>query len=160
MNELHFVRTVTAVLLCCCILVACSTGEDLTTNTRSAQFTDRSEKVAFLTRYLKRAPGLLDAEYAIWYQDNGHGGVPGPSDYDMRIIARVAPDSLDVWTEGLSLEPRTGTNFAWKDLMSDTVAWRITSFAQRYQGVGEVVLVYREEGIVLARYSNNLVALE
>jgi hypothetical protein len=140
--------------------MACSTGEDLTTDTRSAQFTDRSEKLAFLARYLKRAPGLLDAEYAIWHQDNGHGGVPGPSDYDIRVIARVVPDSLDAWIEGLSLEAYTGTNLAWKDLMSDTVAWRITSPAQCYRGVGEVVLVHSEEGIVLARYASMPIALD
>jgi hypothetical protein len=160
MNGLHSVRLVIAVLLSCCALVACSAGEDLTTDTRSAQFSNGPEKLTFLARYLKRSPGLLDAEYAIWYQDNGHGGVPGPSDYDMRVIARVIPDSLDAWTEGLTLETYSGTASDWQELMSDTVAWRIASAAQLYRGPAKVLLVHGDEGVVLARYSTMPIGLE
>ncbi|MCC7502904.1 MAG: hypothetical protein IT229_10265 [Flavobacteriales bacterium] len=160
MNGLYSVRLVIAVVLSCCVFVACSTGKDLTTDTRSLQFSNRTEKLAFLARYLKRAPGLVDAEYAIWYQDNGHGGVPGPSDYDIRIIARVVPDSLDAWTEGLTQGSWTGTDLAWKDLMADTVAWRIASAAQLYRGPSKVLLVHDDEGIVLARYSSMPIELE
>lgn len=160
MNGLHPVRLVIAVLLSCPAFLACSTGKDLTTDTRSAQFSNGPEKLAFLARYLKRSPGLLDAEYAIWYQDNGHGSVPGPSDYDIRIIARVVPDSLDAWTKGLTQEPWTGTDRAWKDLMADTVEWRITSTAQLYRGPAKVFLIHRDEGVVLARYSSMPIGLE
>lgn len=153
-------RRMIAFFLTGSVLVACSTGKDLTTDTRSVQFSNRTEKLAFLARYLKRAPGLLDAEYAIWYQDNGDGGVPGPSDYDIRVLARVIPDSLDAWTEGLSREPWTGSNLAWKDLMVDTVVWRIASAAQLYRGPSKVLLVHRDEGVVLARYSTMPVGLE
>lgn len=160
MNGLHSVRPMFAVLLACCAFLACSADKDLTTDTRSSQIADRSEKLAFLARYLKRAPGLVDAEYAIWYQDNGRGGVPGPSDYDIRVLARVIPDSLDAWTEGLSREPWTGSNLAWKDLMTDTVAWRIASAAQLYRGPSKVLLVHRDEGVVLARYASMPIVLE
>lgn len=160
MNGLHSVRPMFAVLLACCAFLACSADKDLTTDTRSSQFADRSEKLAFLARYLKRAPGPVDAEYAIWYHDNGRGGVPGPSDYDIRIIVRVVPDSLDGWTEGLTQEPWTGTDRAWKDLMVDTVAWRIVSAAKLYRGPSKVLLVHRDEGVVLARYASMPIVLE
>jgi hypothetical protein len=68
-----------------------------TTRTDSSQFDTLAEKVAFLEQYVtfRRTYELLD--FDIVYQNNSGGMVPGPSDWDIRLIATVPEAELPDW---------------------------------------------------------------
>ena len=151
----HLIEDRMARSLSCCflLLVMFSCGEQsLTTHTSSTQFKAQQEKMDFLKRYLVNHAGLQDAEYRIDYQDNSGGGVSGPSDYDMRIALRIAPDSLAAWTNGLQRQPFTIDRGPWGALTLDSSKWRMNSSPELYGAGREVKLVYRSEGIVLTYY--------
>ncbi|MBL8001821.1 MAG: hypothetical protein JNL05_07665 [Flavobacteriales bacterium] len=142
------------------VLYGCSSGDDLTTRTESSQFTDPQEKLAFLMQYVRRTPGLLDAEYAIWYQDNGKGAVPGPSDYDIRLVAKVKSDSLGAWSEGMTEIVHDGHLSGWNDLMPDSVEWPHGSHAKVFRGQGKVIVSFPDQGLVMARYATAPIELK
>ncbi|MEM7384640.1 MAG: hypothetical protein AAF514_06810 [Verrucomicrobiota bacterium] len=74
----------------------------LTTNgtVASANQGDLAGKTRFLRRYFKPARTFEQLEYEVSYQDNSGGRVPGPSDWDIRIIATVPANELASWIPG------------------------------------------------------------
>lgn len=72
-----------------------------TTETSSTKFSTLSEKVAFLEQYVTFRRTYEDLDFVIAFHNNSGGLVPGPSDWDIRIIARVPSTDLGQWTRGL-----------------------------------------------------------
>lgn len=79
-----------------------SSGGPATTATSSAKFSTLSEKVAFLEQYVNFRRSYEELEFMITYQNNSGGLVPGPSDWDMQIVARVPSVDLAEWSKGLA----------------------------------------------------------
>lgn len=66
------------------------------TATSSEKFATLEEKTAFLEKYVTFRRSYKKLEYLIIYHDNG-GFLPGPSDWDITIIAHVPRKELGVW---------------------------------------------------------------
>lgn len=106
--------------------LACSSPSTLTTDTDSRTQPDRAQRLAFLARYLKSKSAITDAEYVIHYRDNSGGGVPGPSDWDVRAALQVA--DVAPWRAGWEPCPQSGKTFAvpgWaRELLDRRPAWQ------------------------------------
>ena len=55
------------------------------------------DRIAFLEQYVTFRRSYVELEYAVDYQNNGGGRVPGPSDWDIQIVAVVPPAEVDDW---------------------------------------------------------------
>lgn len=92
---------------------ACSgqaAGGTLTTDTDSRTLPDRPQRLAFLARYLRSKSPITDAEFIIHYRDNSGGGVPGPSDWDIRAALQVT--DMAAWRADWEPCPVTGSGTA------------------------------------------------
>ena len=80
-----------------------------TTATVSAEVGGAEARRAFLEPYIGAKPyaDLGDAPadsavvFSVHHRDNSGGMIPGPSDWSDLVVARVPPDSLDAWREGM-----------------------------------------------------------
>lgn len=81
------------------------------TQTSSSQFATHAEKVAFLEKYETSGRTYVNLDYQISYYNNSGGGVPGPSDWDIRIVAQVPAAELKLWTSGLKPAAAVSTNW-------------------------------------------------
>lgn len=154
------VRPTILLVAIACGMIGCA-EKSLTTHTSSTQFGTKQEKLDFLDSYLVNRAGLLDAEYRIDYQDNGSGrGVPGPSDYDLRMILRILPDSMDAWTSDVERQDFLVSREMWSGIAPDTSVWGAHTTPELYTSQGQVKLIYRTEGIVFAYYTTRVVDIE
>lgn len=115
-------------------------------NTTSSSFATLPEKVAFLERYVTFRRHYEQLEYGVFYQNNGGGCVPGPSEWDLTIVARVPSHELDAWTsdlERVSTRPPELTNLASELDTSGVSEW--------YEALGKTVGVDRSASIVMYR---------
>ncbi len=117
----------------------------LTTDTLSSQFATDEEKIAFLERYLNLPTKVEAAEYHIVYHDNSTGRVPGPSDWDMRVVIKVAPEDIDTWLESLT-ETTEPFDLAW--VYDFAKNWQLTSSPKFFVGDKDVAL-FEVEGVVV-----------
>lgn len=83
------------------LLVGC--GEGKTTDTVSNKFTTLAEKQEFLERYVKFRRSYDDLHFDLTYIDGGSGMVPGPTEWNVRVLAVVPAGEIDQWTDGLSV---------------------------------------------------------
>jgi len=72
------------------------------TNTTSAQFAQLADKIAFLEQYVQFRRSYQQLDFCVQYSNNAGGTVPGPSEFDVRIVAVVPSAELNVWTSGLA----------------------------------------------------------
>lgn len=64
------------------------------TSTATAALEDR---VNFIEQYVTFDRQYDDLEYSVFYQNNGGGRIPGPSDWDIRLVAKVPPEQIQAW---------------------------------------------------------------
>lgn len=83
-------------------LAGCGGSESKTADTTSDHFATLAAKQSFLERYVNFRRPYEDLEFDISYLDGGGGMVPGPTEWDVRIFAKVPEESLDEWTAGLA----------------------------------------------------------
>jgi len=84
------------------LVAGCGPSGPPTTETTSAGFATLAEKVGFLEDYVRFRRNYEQLDFAIEYHNNSGGMVPGPSEWDVRIVAVVPPPELDAWTSALS----------------------------------------------------------
>jgi hypothetical protein len=143
----HGVRWRLAIVLC--FALACSSDRRNglpSTNTASSAFATLDEKVAFLERYVSFRRHYLELEYGVFYQNNAGGLVPGPSDWDISVIARVPPGELDGWTNGMKRvagQPPELSSLASELDTSGVSEW--------YEAMGKVLGLDRTRAIVVYR---------
>ncbi len=81
-------------LLCLLIILNCTFGcqsqttGPATTETSSSNLTYLSEKIEFLERYVTFRRNYQSLEFHINYHNNGSSLVPGPSDWDIRLMRK------------------------------------------------------------------------
>jgi hypothetical protein len=132
------------------LLLCCSTPEALgpaSTHTSSSAFATLPEKVAFLEQYVTFRRHYRELEYGVFYQNNG-GCPPGPSEWDVTIIARVPPDELAAWTA--DMKPVATRPPELYKLASELDIRGVDTW---YEASGKVVGVDRERAIVIYRAS-------
>ncbi len=68
-------------------------------DTSSASFPTLAERVEFLQRYVTFRRGYRELDFHIVYRNGGggRGAVPGPSEWDIRVVAVVPPGELASW---------------------------------------------------------------
>jgi hypothetical protein len=137
-------------------------AENKSADVYSYQIDDKTEKIKTLKKYLTKESGLIDAEYHIWFQDNGTGRVPGPSDYTIKLALKIEPDSLDSWINYLEPSSKKISIDLWDELKLDRNFWQLKSEPELYHSSlsTEVKLLFRKENIILGIYSTMPVALK
>lgn len=55
------------------------------------------ERIRRVEMYVNFRRHYVELDYDLFYNDNG-GGLPGPSDWDIRLLARVPAEELKEWT--------------------------------------------------------------
>lgn len=109
-------------------------GGPPSTRTSSADFGSLAEKVAFLEQYMRFRRSYVQLDFDIAYRSGGDGLLPAPSEWDIRIVARVPPGELSEWHAGLS--PTAPPDTAWlRDLQTPIVHRGVSQWYTR-PGVG------------------------
>ncbi|AWM38981.1 hypothetical protein GobsT_27670 [Gemmata obscuriglobus] len=98
-----------------CVLIACAgcgPNRPESTDTLSESLPSLAERSAFLERYVTFRRSYRELGFHVRYQNNGNGLVPGPSDWDIRVVATVPREELGAWVpDGVSATPTTDTHW-------------------------------------------------
>ena len=155
-------RTAFTLLMLMLLLTGCSPdsppssnarGEpDRTTDTWSSSFESKGDKLDFLERYLIFFSEVEDAEFHVVYYDNSGGLIPGPSDWDIRVALKVAPEDIPLWTDGMekSVPDQIGIGL-WDGLKTERVTWEERDSPEYWKrpDSNTYLVVYPESGILL-----------
>jgi hypothetical protein len=85
------------------VFCSCSDSTPESTNTSSEQFSTLSERQYFLERYVNFRRAYRQLDFQVFYQNNSGGMLAGPSDWDIKILAQVPCNELDLWLQGFTL---------------------------------------------------------
>ncbi|HEY1187071.1 MAG TPA: hypothetical protein VGE74_05405 [Gemmata sp.] len=137
------------VLLTTLALVGCSgTTGPASTDTSSDALPSLERRVEFLERYVTFRRGYTDLGFRVAYQNNGGGLVPGPSEWDIRLVAAVPSAELAAWVPpGVAATPSADTQW----LAGVPGAGRAAGIREWYTGPGLVVGIDRERSVVAYR---------
>ena len=136
------------------LLFACaaSNTSNLTTNTQSTQFSTDGEKLTFLKKYVTLYSAIEATEYQIVYQDNSAGGVPGPSDWDIQMALKIAPEDVVLWTADMQKIAPELVDLAWGyQLLPDEPRWKFQAQPLVYTRANVIVAVFPQQGILFKR---------
>ena len=145
-----FLRTMFTVLLLP-LLGGCGGNASKTTDGDSRRFATVTEKQAFLERYVSFRRRYDELDFAIRYIDGGDGMVPGPTEWDVRILAKVPVGSLDEWASGMV--PTQIPDVSWISSIPNAPI-EMASF-EWYSGGGRIVGISRGNRLVLYRGRRN-----
>jgi len=87
---------------------ASESGGPPSTETRSTSMPKLADRVRFLQTYVTFDRQFEQLEFDIFYKNNGGGFVPGPSDWDIQLVAKVPQNELHLWTDGMQPSPGNG----------------------------------------------------
>lgn len=106
-----------------------------------------AERVEFIEKYVKFRRKYKQLEYDVSYL-NGGSFVPGPSEWDIRIVAMVDPNEIDQWTipEKRNLNMETPE---WVNSTAQTL--EVDGISEWYTDGGRTVGIDRERGVVAYR---------
>ena len=130
------------------LLVACNSSGPATTRTNSSSFASIAERVRFLEEYVTFRRTYETLDFDIMYQNNGGGMVPGPSDWDLRLVASVPESELLAWIpEGAKASPTADKEW----LNSVPTALDLSGVSEWYVDGDRVVGLDRTRRIVVYR---------
>ena len=86
------VTTVVAILL-----GGCQQSGPPNAHTTSSNISTLKERVEVLQKYVTFRRTYETLDFDIMYQNNSGGMVPGPSDWDVRLVATVPQSELQTW---------------------------------------------------------------
>lgn len=143
------IRLASFVLL---ILVACSGCSTRTgpasTETSSASLPTHAERVTFLERYVTFRRRYTDLGFRIAYRNNSEGWVPGPSDWDIRLVAVVPTEQLAEWIPpGQTASPTVDTQW----LVDIPDGERAATITEWYRHGGITIGIDRDKSLVAYR---------
>ena len=72
-------------------------GDPPSIRTDSRKVTQLRQRIQMLEQYVQFRRHYLELEFDLFYQNNGGGLIPGPSDFDIRLLARVPKAELSQW---------------------------------------------------------------
>ena len=136
-------------LLLTAALVGCGrpTGP-ASTDTSSDALPSLEQRVEFLQRYVTFRRGYRDLDFHVRYHNNSGGRVPGPSEWDIRLVATVPPAEIAEWVPtGVTPTPSADTQW----LVGVPGAERAAGIREWYTGPGLVVGVDRDHSVVAYR---------
>jgi len=94
---------VTTLAIALPFLCSCGGNNSKTTDSNSTLFATLAEKQSFMERYVSFRRHYDDLDFHISYMDGGDGMLPGPTEWDIRVFAKVPKESLDEWFSGMAL---------------------------------------------------------
>lgn len=133
------------------LLGGCGGNASKTTDGDSRRFATVMEKQAFLERYVGFRRRYDELDFAIRYIDGGDGMVPGPTEWDVRMLAKVPVESLDEWVSGMV--PTQTSDVSWVSSIPNAPS-EMASF-EWYSGGGRIVGISRGNRLVLYRSCRN-----
>jgi hypothetical protein len=120
------------------------------TDTHSSQFATDTDKIQFLKRYLTLPTAVEAAEFHVVYHDNSGGGIPGPSDWDIQAVLKVAPQHLSAWTQDAKITSKK-QDLAWGYRLAQQRGWKFRSAPKFYTATGKIVAVFEKEGFIFQK---------
>ncbi|HQY87329.1 MAG TPA: hypothetical protein PK402_01635 [Tepidisphaeraceae bacterium] len=94
------------------LFVGCKPSGLTTTRSKSSDFKTIAERTKFLNEYVSFRRTYETLDFDIMYQNNNGGMVPGPSDWDVRLVATVPESELQAWIPaGVSSAPTADTQW-------------------------------------------------
>lgn len=133
--------------------VAANSSLNRSTNTHSKQFTTDAEKISFLKRYLVLPSAVEAAEFHVVFYDNSGGGVPGPSDWDIQAVLKVAPKHLSAWTQNLRVTDQK-QDLAWGYRLAQQQDWKLNATPKVYTAAGKTVAIFEKEGFIFKQLTS------
>src|SRR5215470_1405257 len=79
------------------LIGGCVQSGPATTKTKSSAFATVDERAKFLHKYVTFRRTYETLDFDISYQNNGGGMAPGPSDWDIRLVATVPASEVQAW---------------------------------------------------------------
>ncbi|MEN3943389.1 hypothetical protein WJU23_18960 [Prosthecobacter sp. SYSU 5D2] len=76
--------------------------KSMSTHTTSDAFSTLASKKAFLEQYVNFRRSYEDLHFEIAFMDGGTGIIPGPSEWDIRLLAVIPAEEMDAWVHGLA----------------------------------------------------------
>jgi len=129
------------------LIGGCGGKKSKTTDTNSAGFSTLREKQAFLEQYVTFRRNYEELEFDIFYIDGGDGRMPGPTEWDIRVLAKVPADDIDQWISGMAQTKSADTS--WVSSIPNAPA-KLDAF-QWYEDGGRLVGRSPEDRILLYR---------
>ncbi len=144
----------------------CGPSGPASTDTLSSALPDLDARVEFLERYVqfRRAYEVLDFSIRFRGSEGGFLDVPGPSEWDIRLVAKVPAAEIDDWvpagvaagpppdfSDWVAAGPGTapGTPLDWRDAVPATLP--LAGVDEWYDGGGRIVGLDRDERVVVYR---------
>ena len=142
------VRVGVAFLLASVVMLAgCGKSDPDSTNCTSAGFPTLRERIDFLQHYVKFRRTYESLDFAIQYSNNGGGMVPGPSDWDVRLVAVVPAAEMAAWVPAGAPVPSLDGDW----LKSVPTSLDLSGVKEWYVNGGRTVGLDRTRGIVVYR---------
>lgn len=127
------------------LFVGCKPSGPATTSTKSTAYATVAERTTFLNQYVTFRRTYETLDFDIMYQNNGGGMVPGPSDWDVRLVATVPVAELQAWVPtGVSVS--AAPDIAW--LKSVPTTLDLSGISEWYIDAQRVVGIDRTKRIV------------
>jgi len=133
------------------LLVACKSSGPASTDTTSAAFATVADRTMFLNNYVTFRRTYETLDFDIMYQNNSGGMVPGPSDWDVRLVATVPASELQAWVPA-AVNASTAPDVTWMKSVPTTLD--LSSVSEWYIDGGRVVGIDRKKRIVAYRSSS------
>lgn len=136
-----------ALLMLTGLAIGCSGSGPGSTNMVSSSLPTLESRVEFLERYVTFRRTYRELEFHIFVVDNS-SGLPAPSDYDLRLIARVPPEELPQWIPA-GVQPLESADTDW--LSSVPRLEKAVGITEWYSDPRRMIGINRKEGVVAYR---------
>ncbi len=131
---------------------------NLSTQTNSTRFNEKSKKLTFLSKYVKSHSKVEDAEFTIFYQDNSSGAVAGPSDYTMVVAIKTEKNTVNQWISGFEKQGFQMNRKLWEKLPIQD--WKLDGPSEVYRSGNNIKLIYPKSDVLLAYFTTVPFAIE
>ncbi|HMN42881.1 MAG TPA: hypothetical protein PKE29_18725 [Phycisphaerales bacterium] len=130
----------------------CKPSGPTSTKTTSSGMATISQRVNFLHEYVTFRRTYETLDFDIAYHNNGGGMVPGPSDWDLRLVATVPADEMPAWIPP-GVSQTSAPDVAW--LKSVPTALDLSGVSEWYVDGNRLVGLDRGNRIVVYRFSTH-----
>jgi hypothetical protein len=120
-----------------------------TTNTTSTALPTLAQRTTFLNQYVTFRRGYQTLDFNIAFLNNNGGTPPGPTEYDIRLIATVPESELQSWIpSGVTASP-TPPDTSWLKTVPTTL--NLSGVTEWYITPGKGIGLDRANKIVVYR---------
>lgn len=153
MNKLMYLKLKTrlSILVLILSIAGCEPSGPATTSTRSSEFITLDERTDFLNKYVTFRRTYETLDFDIMYQNNGGGMVPGPSDWDIRLVAKVPTSELQAWIP-VGVHPSSAPDATWVDTVPTSID--LSGVSEWYIDGKQVIGINPDKRIVVYRQSS------